>query len=267
MVPWSQLIPPTTKQFACFSNGESTAQTYFRGLWWGSSLVECVLRTCVAFGVQPLHCRTLGFNPCTAELWGSTPALQNLGWRTANSYLFAPDRRHWWLRTESILPSPAWVTQKQLHLRKVSSSVCNDSQGLHSWCPLDSLQAAPLKKVSFCQAIAVCVVNVPVCLCVWMRVCICVSVSICACVQVCVNVCARMCASLCLCLCVCVCESLCVCMCVCVYTTITISSVLTISSRTYSLFPAMSSWKSPRKRVGYSLGSLLPPSRKQTIQT
>lgn len=29
----------------------------------------------------------------------------------------------------------------------------------------------------------------------------------------------------------------------------------------------MSSWKSPRKRVGYNLGSLLPPSRKQTIQT
>lgn len=147
-------------------------------------------------------------------LWGSTPALQNLGWRTANSYLFAPDRRHWWLRTESILPSPAWVTQKQLHLRKVSSSVCNDSQGLHSWCPLDSLQAAPLKKVSFCRRL-LCVLCM--CLCVCVCECVCVYVCLCLFVHACksVSTCARMCASLCLCLCVCVWVFVCVHVCLC----------------------------------------------------
>lgn len=222
MVPWSQLIPPTTvqnQQFACFSNVESTAQTCSEGYGGAASWWSVCLAHVWPLGFNPCTIRTLGFNPCTAELWGSTPALQNLGWSTANSYLFAPDRRHWWLRTESILPSPAWVTQKQLHLRKVSSSVCDDSQGLHSWCPLDSLQAAPLKKVSFCWAIAVCVVYVPVCLCVWMDVCICVSVSICACVcaSLCQCVCTHVCESVSVFVCVWVSESLCVCMCVCVY--------------------------------------------------
>lgn len=195
MVPWSQLIPPNhcskSTVYLLFQCRKHSSKVVRGGAapWWN---------VCLA------HVWPLGFNPYTAELWGSTPALQNFGWRTANSYLFTPDRRHWWLRTESIPPSPAWVTQKQLHLRKVYSSVCDDSKGLHSWCPLYSLQAAPLKKVSFSRVIAVCVVYVPVCLCVWMPVCICVSICVC------------MCASLCLCLCMCVwvCVNVCECMCV-----------------------------------------------------
>lgn len=224
-------FPPTSvqnQQLTCFSNVESTAQRYSEGYggaapWWSVHLAHvwplwfnpCAVELWDSipalqnFGVQSLYCRTLGFNP-TLQNSGVQP-LHYRTFRTANSYLFTPDRRHWWLRTESIPPSPAWVTQKQLHLRKVYSSVCDDSKGLHSWCPLYSLQAAPLKKVSFSRVIAVCVMYVPVCLCVWMHVCICVSVSICAC----------MCGSLCLCLCMCVwvcvnvyecmCVSLCVC--------------------------------------------------------